>query len=209
MISNHSRYVAIGNVRVWKHTDLLGFTVPYVDEIFSYYAEKTYNKAYNYFKEQEIEDMEKFGYTLSDKVLDAKAKNRAEKTTIREIEQGYQAFETKLNTINNSLAQTPFVTISFGLKTDKWARIISQVILKTRKKGLGQHRTTAVFPKLVFLYKSDINGDKNSPNYDIKKLAIQCSATRSYPDYLSVEPGTDQYEYYQECGKAVSPMGKC
>ena len=140
--------------------------------------------------------------------MKAKAKKRAEETTIREIEQGYQAFETKLNTINNSLAQTPFVTISFGLKTDKWAKEISKVILKTRTKGLGQNKTTAVFPKLVFLYKSEINGDKDSPNYDIKKLAIKCSSIRLYPDYLSGDVG-DQKEYYEECGRMVSPMGKC
>lgn len=183
-----------------------GFTVSYVDEVFSYYAEKTYNKAYKYFLDKEIEDAKEFGYEISEKIIKAKAKKRAEETTIREIEQGYQAFETKLNTINNSLAQTPFVTISFGLKTDKWAREISKVILKTRTKGLGQNKTTAVFPKLIFLYRSEINGDKNSPNYDIKKLAIKCSSLRLYPDYLSGDKG-DQKEYYEECGRMVSAMG--
>lgn len=43
-------------------------------------------------------------------------------------------------------SQTPFVTISFGMETSKWGRKVSEIILKTRKEGLGETKVTAVFP---------------------------------------------------------------
>lgn len=60
-----------------------------VDKIFKKYAIKTYEKAFKYFISQSIDEN--------------KSKQLAENQTIREIEQGYQAFETKLNTVSNSL----------------------------------------------------------------------------------------------------------
>lgn len=175
-----------------KISNLLGFTVSYIDDIMAYYAEKTYNKSLNYFKNKNVH---------SDILEDL-----AISQTIREIEQGVQAFETKLNTVSNSLGQTPFVTISFGLDTTKWGKEVSKAILKTRMNGLGKNKTTAVFPKLIFLHINEINGCEDSPNYDLKKLAIECSSIRLYPDWLSGDSGY-QKEVYDECGRMVSPMG--
>ena len=179
----------------------LGFTVSYIDEGFEPYAEKTYNKAYKHFYEELIED------GIDEEIAKKSAEKLANKQTIREIQQGYQGFETKLNTVSNSLGQTPFVTITLGLMKGKWARIITKTVLETRMNGIGQKKTTAVFPKIVFLYRSEING-KGSPNYDLYQLAIKCSSIRLYPDYLSGDAGY-QKEIYEECGRMVSPMGKC
>ena len=121
-----------------------GFSIPELDVIFEYYADKTYTKSYDFY-------MQHVGN-------EAIATTLAEALTIREIEQGYQAFETKLNTISNSLGQTPFITISFGLSTTKWGRKISETILKQRIKGLGLKHSTAVFQKLVFLPRKEVNG---------------------------------------------------
>lgn len=169
-----------------------GFSVTNVDRIFKKYAIKTYNKALKYFLEQGIEE--------------EKSKQLAENQTVREIEQGYQAFETKLNTVSNSLGQTPFVTISFGLDTDKWGQKISEIILKTRLQGLGEKKTTAVFPKLIFLHRDEICGHEGTPNYHLKKLGVECSSIMLYPDWLSIDCGY-QKEVYEECGKTVTPMG--
>ena len=176
-----------------------GFTVSYIDEGFEPYAEKTYNKAYKHFYEELIED------GIDEEIAKKSAEKLANKQTIREIQQGYQGFETKLNTVSNSLGQTPFVTITLGLMKGKWARIITKTVLETRMNGIGQKKTTAVFPKIVFLYRSEING-KGSPNYDLYQLAIKCSSIRLYPDYLSGDAGY-QKEIYEECGRMVSPMG--
>ena len=169
-----------------------GFTVSYVDELFAPYAEKTFNKAFKFFLEQGLDE--------------EMAEKLAHSTTLREIEQGVQAFETKLNTVSNSLGQTPFVTISFGLATSKWGQQISKVILETRIKGLGKTNVTAIFPKLIFLHREEINGNEHSPNYFLKQLGIKCSSIHLYPDWLSGDSGY-QKEIYDECGRMVSPMG--
>jgi len=59
---------------------------------------------------------------------------------------------------------------------------------------------------LSFLYRDEINGLPDSPNYDLKKLAIQCSSKRLYPDYLSLSAGNLK-EVFDRSGKAVSGMG--
>lgn len=103
--------------------------------------------------------------------------------------------------------QTPFVTISFGLGINKWERMISKAMLEVRMKGLGTNGLTAVFPKLVFLHRNEVNGQVGSPNFDIKQLAIKCSMKRLYPDFLSLDGGY-LGEVYDEAKLAISPMGK-
>lgn len=169
-----------------------GFSVPNIDDIFEPYAIKTYNKALNYFLDQDIEI--------------EKAKKLAKNQTLREIEQGVQAFETKLNTVSNSLGQTPFVTVSFALNTSEWGREISKAILNMRIKGLGTNKVTAVFPKLIFLHRKEINGEIGTCNHDLKQLAIQCCRKRLYPDFLSIDNGFLK-EMYDECRFAITPMG--
>lgn len=103
-------------------------------------------------------------------------------------------------------SQTPFVTISFGMDTSEWGRIISRTVLTTRMNGLGTKKTTAVFPKLIFLHRNEISGYEGTPNYDLKLLALECSRKRLYPDWLSIDEGY-QAEVYEECGQTVTPMG--
>lgn len=172
-----------------------GFTIPEIDSILVKYAKKSYQKHLNFLLDNNIPQRQ------SEKI--------AEELTVREIEQGYQGFETKLNTVSNSLGQTPFTTITFGLDTSKWGRIISSVILKIRKEGMGENRMTAIFPKLVLLHRDDINGNEGSPNYDIYLQAIECSKTRLYPDYLSLNnPDINNLAViYERSGQVVSGMG--
>lgn len=170
-----------------------GFTIPEIDKILAPYAEKTYNKEYKHYN----------SVVGGNETL---ASQLAEDRTIRKINQVTEAIEHRLNTINNALAQTPFVTFTFGLETTKWGREISKALLRNRLKGLGKKHITAIFPKLVFLHRQDINGLPISPNHDIKQLAIKCSSNRMYPDWLSLDKGyvADMYEQH---GQICSPMG--
>lgn len=172
-----------------------GFTIPEVDTILKPYAEKTYEKWLKYYSKE-------LGETND--TVEKLSKNR----TLREIEKGYIGFETKINTISNSLGQTPFTTITFGMDTDYWAREISKIILKVRYDGIDKDGTTVVFPKLVFLSRKEINRNVDSPNYDLYLQAVKTSKKRMYPDYLSLD-GEDNNlaEIYEESGKIVSPMG--
>lgn len=176
-----------------------GFTVPEIDDILAPYAEKSYRSHLDTLKDMDLD--------LDEETLEEQAK----KLTLREIEQGVQGFETKLNTISSSLGQVPFVTVSFGLNTSFWGREVTRAFLNTRIKGMGKTRITAVFPKLVMLMRKDVNRDKNSPNRDLYDLAVECSKTRLYPDYLSLDQtptgGNNLATIYERSGEAVTGMG--
>jgi len=105
--------------------------------------------------------------------------------------------------------QIPFVSISFGLDTSKWGRIISKTMIETRTRGMGKDRITAIFPKQILFVRSEINKNEDSPNHDIYLQAIECSRTRLYPDYLSLDsPETNNLaQVYERCGQAVTPLG--
>lgn len=175
-----------------------GFTIPEIDTVLAKYAEKSYQSNLNFI-------LDKFGDITNEDIMET-LEQTAYDMTVRELEQGFQGFETKLNTISNSLGQIPFVTITFGLDTTQWGREISKAILNVRIKGIGENKSTAVFPKLSFLHRKEINGNPESPNYDIKQLGIQCSRLRLYPDWLSLDSG-NLAEVYERSNQVVSGMG--
>ncbi len=175
-----------------------GFTIPEIDTVLAKYAEKSYQSNLKFI-------LDKFGDIANEDIMET-LEQAAYDMTVRELEQGFQGFETKLNTISNSLGQIPFVTITFGLDTTQWGREISKAILNVRIKGIGENKSTAVFPKLSFLHREEINGSPESPNYDIKQLGIQCSRLRLYPDWLSLDSG-NLAEVYERSNQVVSGMG--
>lgn len=175
-----------------------GFTIPEIDTVLAKYAEKSYQSNLKFI-------LDKFGDITNEDIMET-LEQTAYEMTVRELEQGFQGFETKLNTISNSLGQIPFVTITFGLDTTQWGREISKAILNVRIKGIGENKSTAVFPKLSFLHRKEINGSPESPNYDIKQLGIQCSRLRLYPDWLSLDSG-NLAEVYERSNQVVSGMG--
>ena len=152
-----------------------GTTVNRIDEVLAPYVEKTYEKYCN-----EVE--EDYNYATADDI-----ERIAMKRTEKECEDAFQQLEYSINCSHNSHAQVPFVTLGFGLGESEWARLIQKWILKTRIKGLGVERKTAIFPKLLFTLKRGLNLEPQDPNYDIKQLALECSAKRMYPDILNYD----------------------
>ena len=174
-----------------------GFTVPEIDTTLAPYVEMGINEYLKEFNHMECAyaSREKYEEYVEDFVYRKFLKHSFE-----------NMFDHKLNTINNSNGQTSFTTITFGLDTSKYGRLVSKAILEARMKGIGKNKISAIFPKLVFLHRNEINGLPTSPNYDIKLLAIECSMLRMYPDWLSLDAGYlgEMYDKYQ---RAVSPMG--
>lgn len=174
-----------------------GFTVPELDTTLAPYVELGVNEYLEEFKHMECayasrEDYEKWVEEFVYK-----------KFLLHSFE---NMFDHRLNTINNSNGQTSFTTITLGLDTSKYGRLVSKAILEARMKGIGKNKISAIFPKLVFLHRNEINGLPTSPNYDIKMLAVECSMKRMYPDWLSLDEGYlgEMYDKYQ---RAISPMG--
>lgn len=163
-----------------------GFTIANIDEVMGKYLEKSWNR------------LRKENESLSDVEID-KLIYKATKKKIKML-------EYKINCVNNALGQTPFVTWSFGLGLDKYSKMVSKAILETRIDKLGGNKDIAIFPKLVFLHRNEINGLPTSPNYDLKQLSIKCSMECMYPDWLSLDNGYLK-EVYDRCKTAISPMG--
>lgn len=172
-----------------------GFSIGSIDEVGAPYLKRTYEK--------ELKRLLNMG------VVESKAIYEAEKLAWNEALNKMEMFEYKVNCVNNCTGQTPFLSVSFGLGTDKFARMISKAMLEVRMSGMGENKTTAIFPKLIFLHREDINGNENSPNYDIKKMAIRCSAQNQYPDWLSLDGKFEGSigEVYDRCNKVVQMMG--
>ncbi|MFI3211429.1 MAG: anaerobic ribonucleoside-triphosphate reductase [Peptostreptococcaceae bacterium] len=172
-----------------------GFTVPEIDKILVPYVEKTLKNLV-----QEIEELEVFG-------SDEENIKWAMDKTYEILKHGFEnLFDHRLNTINNANGQTSFTTLSFGMDTTVEGRLVSKAILNARLEGIGKDKITAIFPKLVFLHRKEINGVEGSPNYEIKELALKCSMKRMYPDWLSLDEGYlgEMYDKYKQI---ISPMG--
>ena len=173
-----------------------GFTVPEVDTVLKKYAKMTYKKNYN----------EYLGIK-GDAFKDEADKYAWEKVK-RECEQGYQGIEYKLNTVSSSRGDYPFVTFSFGIDTDPYAKLISRVILDVHREGQGKKgfKRPTLFPKLVFLYDKKLHG-KGGELRDNFLAAIKCSQKTMYPDYLSLTGEGYVCEMYKKYKRVVSPMG--
>ena len=121
--------------------------------------------------------------------------------TNKDIYDAMQSLEYEINTLFTSNGQTPFTTVGFGLGTGRFEREIQKAILKIRIKGLGTEHRTAIFPKLIFTLKRDLNLNPGDPNYDIKELALECATKRMYPDVLSYD------KIVELTGSFKAPMG--
>lgn len=149
-----------------------GCSADRVDEVLAPYAELNYQKHLKEAKE----------WVLPDKQEDyARAK------TQKDIYDAMQSLEYEINTLFTSNGQTPFTSLGFGLGTSWFEREIQKAILNIRIKGLGREGRTAIFPKLIFTVKRGLNLEPDSPNYDIKQLAVECATKRMYPDMLSYD----------------------
>lgn len=158
------------------------------DEVMAEYVRKSYNKHHAFARRWLKGD-------------EASASVMATEMTTKEVNDAIQALEYELNTLHTANGQTPFVTIGFGLGTSWEARLIQKAILDIRLQGLGKHKRTAVFPKLVFTLREGVNMKAGDVNYDIKQLAMRCTATRMYPDYLSYD------KVVEVTGDFKAPMG--
>ena len=185
-----------------------GFTVPEVDKILAYYAEKSYRKYYH-----------EYWCILSRYNLEGTPREKMEfesdcyalEKVQRDFEQGWQGIEYKLNTVGSSRGDYPFVTMTIGLATDKFGKMASITLLNVHKEGQGKKgfKRPVLFPKIVFLYDENLHGDGSDkyPSADVFKAGIDCSSKTMYPDWLSLTGDGYVPEMYKKYGRVVSPMG--
>jgi len=139
-------------------------------------------------------------------VLDSFITEYVQEKLQKEVYDAMQSLLYQINTLTTSNGQSPFITISLGLDTSYYGRMITEQYLKVHLEGIGENKATPVFPKVVFFLEDGINLKEGDANYDLKKLAIQCSTKRIYPDYISV-PKNKEITGVSENAMPVTPMG--
>lgn len=171
-----------------------GFTVPSVEEILAPYAEKSYGKYINKYKA--------LGLT------ETKAQETAWIEIERDMEQGFQGWEYKFNSVSSSRGDYPFITMTAGTGTSRFAKMATLTMLKVRREGQGKsgHKKPVLFPKLVFLYDEKLHGPGGELE-DVFEAGIGCSAKTMYPDWLSLTGKGYIASMYKQYGKIISPMG--
>ena len=165
-----------------------GTTVDHIDTLLVPYVDMSFKKHYNTAIQYNIEDPTLYAYELTEK----------------EIEDAAQSLEYEINSLINSSAQIPFVTIAFGMETSWQGRLVQRAILQQRIKGLG-NGVIAIFPKLNFYMEEGLNLKPEDPNYDIKQLALKCMTKAMYPDIISVK---NIKKITGFSSKPISSMGK-
>lgn len=166
-----------------------------VDDLLAPYAEKSYEiykkefESYGVFKQDKIEEI-------------------AEQKVIRDLEQGIQGLEYKLNSVSSSRGDYPFTTFAFGLDNSKFGKMVSEAVLTVRMNGQGKEgfKRPVLFPKLVFLYDENLHGEGGELE-DLFDLAIECSSKCMYPDFLSLSGEGYVPSMYKKYGEVVYPMG--
>ena len=170
-----------------------GFTIPQIDDLLSFYAEKSYQLYYEKYRNIGLEETE------------------AEKLAVKEIEEdfdfGFKSLEYKFNTVISSRGDYPFITISFGICRNRFANMAVKSAIKTRMNGQGKegHKRPVLFPKLVFLFDEGLHGS-GCELEELFDLALECSGKMMYPEFLSLTGEGYVSEFYKKYGEVISPM---
>ncbi len=171
-----------------------GFTVPEVDKILEPYAEKSYKRNLDKYIRLGVDGEAAEAEALAD--------------VKKEFEQGFQGWEYKFNTVASSRGDYPFITVTAGIGTGRFARMATIVMLNVRRKGQGKKecKKPVLFPKIVFLYDENLHGEGKELE-DVFEAGVKCSAKTMYPDWLSLTGKGYIASMYKQYGKVISPMG--
>lgn len=171
-----------------------GFTVPNVELILEPYAEKSYEKY-----------LEKYNRLGVDQET---AESEAYADVKRDFEQGFQGWEYKFNTVASSRGDYPFITVTAGTGTGRFAKLATISMLNVRRKGQGKKncKKPVLFPKVVFLYDENLHGEGKELE-DVFEAGVYCSSKTMYPDWLSLTGKGYIASMYKRYGKIISPMG--
>lgn len=147
---------------------------------------------------------ESCGNDVSQEIVDKLVAERLQ----AELKSGVQTIQYQINTLMTTNGQSPFVTLFLNLQIDdeyiEENAMIIEEILRQRLQGIKNEQgvyVTPAFPKLIYVL--DEHNCLQGGKYDyLTKLAVECSAKRMYPDYISAKKMRENYE-----GNVFSPMG--
>ena len=136
---------------------------------------------------------------IKDKLIDDELK--------LEIKDSVQTFNYQVNTLQTSNGQSPFLSVCIYLNENpeytKEVAMLAEEFFKQRLDGMKNKfgiKATQTFPKLLY-FLDENNTYEGSEYFYLTKLAVQCTALRMNPDYMSVK------KMKQVIGYAFPTMG--
>ena len=167
--------------------------IPYVRKSFA----KHYRKGLKYFQDYDIDYSIEFmlnnakEYSIHDseyKAYNEKAYEFALDLTDQELHQAAEGLYHNLNTLQSrSGNQLPFTSINYGTCVLPEGRMVTKALLEVSIEGLGSKRKTSIFPCGIFQIMKGVNKEPGTPNYDLKRMALESTAQRLYPNYANVD----------------------
>ncbi|MCM2982597.1 anaerobic ribonucleoside triphosphate reductase [Niallia circulans] len=170
-----------------------GQSIPMLDYDLAPYIQKTYRKNKERLKEviQKKEELEK----------------KAWEWTERETYQACEAFIHNCNSMHSrGGGQTPFVSVNLGTDQSVEGRMVTKNLLLATQAGLGAGETP-IFPIIVFKVKDGINYQKNDPNYDLFRLAMETTSKRLFPNFVFIDAPFNLAYYNGTPQSEVATMG--
>lgn len=147
---------------------------------------------------ESLKNIEPKDISIEDEIYkaDKKAYNYAFDMTTKEVYQAVEGMYHNLNTLQSrSGNQLPFTSINYGTCTLPEGRMVIRALLDISIKGVGKLHKTSVFPCGIFQVMSGVNKEKDTPNYDLYRLALRSTAQRLYPNYANVDwSGNEGYD---------------
>ena len=137
------------------------------------------------------DDMARNGIEPNEEVLDAVVESQL----AYEISSAIQTIQYQLITLMTTNGQTPFVSVCADINEAEEGRertdlaLLIAEMFRQRIKGIKNKNgdyVTPAFPKILYVLDEN-NIRPESPYYDLTKLAIECSAKRLTPDYISAK----------------------
>ena len=65
--------------------------------------------------------------------------------------------------------------------------MVTKALLEVSMEGLGNNGVTSIFPCGIFQYKKGVNDKPGTPNYDLKRLALESTTKRIYPNWCNMD----------------------
>ena len=140
--------------------------------------------------------------TVSDTTDEATIQKLIDVELQEELSAGVQTMQYQINSLMTTNGQSPFVTLFLNLFNENEKEYIEEnamiveEIIKQRITGIKNESgvyITPAFPKLIYVLDefNNLTGGK----YDyITELAVECTAKRMYPDYVSAKKMREYYD---------------
>lgn len=107
------------------------------------------------------------------------------------------------NNLHTRMGQTSYyVTFNIGLGTSSFERFLTKSLIES----FYEAGALVYKPNIVFKVHEGINRFENDPNYDLLKIALNCTAHKMIPTYLlcdcECDRNTDPYKLSIKIGRA-------